>query len=268
MIGFRASIVLRVLKKGSGSKHFKNLPFLKALGAHCQRIRLQKGYSIDRLAREGEQLSSSVIHRLENGAGAVTVSALFRYAATLGVHPKALLDFDLEAHGDPGLPRSSHLILPADHPRVKAERFKSLLPLYSLKAAAGHFGVGRAVEPSGWVEVPAGRRLDGSMFVAQAVGRSMEPGIRDGDFLVFKQQPAGSRQGKVVLAQYRGPADPETGGSYTVKRYSSTKIAAAEGWRHREVKLAPDNPEFEPIVLLPAHENDFAIVAEYLFTLA
>ena len=45
----------------------------------------------------------------------------------------------------------------------------------------------------------------------RAVGRSMEPMIHDGDFLVFRANPVGTRQGKIVLAQYRGPADPETG---------------------------------------------------------
>ena len=36
--------------------------------------------------------------------------------------------------------------------RVKREAFKTLLPLYTLKAAAGYFGNGEAVEPEGWVE--------------------------------------------------------------------------------------------------------------------
>jgi hypothetical protein len=36
----------------------------------------------------------------------------------------------------------------------------------------------------------------------------------------------------VVLVEHRDIADPETGGSYTVKRYRSRKAAGAEGWRH------------------------------------
>src|SRR5207253_2873692 len=36
--------------------------------------------------------------------------------------------------------------------RVARERFKTLLPLYSLKAAAGYFGRGEATEPEGWIE--------------------------------------------------------------------------------------------------------------------
>jgi len=72
---------------------YKNFEFLKALGAHCQKLRTSKGFSIDRMAREGELLSPSVIHRLETGAGAVTVSVLLRYAEVLEIPLKRLMDF-------------------------------------------------------------------------------------------------------------------------------------------------------------------------------
>lgn len=146
--------------------------------------------------------------------------------------------------------------------------FKTLLPLYSLRAAAGYFGSGEAVEPEGWVEAEEIGKLDDQMFVARVVGRSMEPRIYDGDYCVFRAKPSGTRQGKIVLAQYRGPADPETGGSFSVKRYSSEKIADPEGgWRHSRVTLSPLNPEFQPIVLTPESEEDMQIVAECLAVL-
>ena len=149
--------------------------------------------------------------------------------------------------------------------RVKREAFKSLLPLYSLKAAAGYFGSGEAVEPEAWVEADTMGRLDEQMFVARAVGRSMEPKIRDGDYCVFRGKPEGSRQGKIVLVQYRGPADPETGGAYTVKRYSSRIVADPEGgWRHAEITLSPLNPDFKPITLTPESEGDVKVVAEWV----
>jgi uncharacterized protein len=152
--------------------------------------------------------------------------------------------------------------------RVKKEAFKSLLPVYTLKAAAGYFGNGEAIEPLGWVEVKGFGTLDDRMFVAQAVGRSMEPKIYDGDFLVFRANPAGSRIGKIVLAQYRGPADPETGGSYTVKKYQSEKVADEEGsWRHERIILSPLNPEFSPIVLGPDQALSVKVIAEYIGTI-
>jgi SOS-response transcriptional repressor LexA len=159
-------------------------------------------------------------------------------------------------------------LLSLDDERVQREAFKTLLPLYTLEAAAGHFGSGEAVEPEGWLEAEGVGRLDDRMFVCRAVGRSMEPTIRDGDFVVFRASPAGTRQGKIVLAQYRGPADPETGGAFTVKRYSSEKEADGEsGWRHTRVVLSPTNREYSPIILSERDAESVQVVAEFVAVL-
>lgn len=152
--------------------------------------------------------------------------------------------------------------------RVEREAFETLLPLYSLRAAAGYFGDGEAVEPEAWLEADGVGRLDERMFVCQAVGRSMEPTIHDGDYAVFRAKPAGSRQGKIVLAQYRGPADPDTGGSYTVKRYASEKVEGEGGdWRHSRIVLAPTNPRYQPIILGPEDAEAVQVVAEFVTVL-
>ena len=157
-------------------------------------------------------------------------------------------------------------LVPPDEPRVASEAFKTLLPVYSLEAAAGYFGEGKAVDLEGWIEVEQFKKLDEDMFVVQAAGRSMEPKIRDGDFLVFRAHPAGSRQGKIVLA--RGSiTDPELGGSFTVKKYSSEKIEDAEtGWVHSRITLLPLNRDFEPIRVEADGEDDspVQVVAEFI----
>ena len=159
-------------------------------------------------------------------------------------------------------------LISLDDERVKREAFKTLLPLYSLKAAAGYFGNGEAVDPESWLEADGLGRLDENMFVCRAVGRSMEPTIRDGDYLVFRAKPTGTRQGKIVLAQYRGPDDPDTGGAFTVKRYASEKAGDDEGgWRHTKVTLSPTNPEYSPIVLSVRDAESVQIVAEFVTTL-
>jgi SOS-response transcriptional repressor LexA len=184
----------------------------------------------------------------------------FETAQVAGVATFAKLVAALVVRAEPQL-----RLIAIDDERVKKEKFKSLLPLYTLKAAAGYFGNGEAVEPEAWIEADGLGRIDDQMFVARAVGRSMEPRIHDGDYCVFRAKPVGTRQGKIVLAQYRGPADPDTGGSYTVKRYSSEKAADAEGgWRHLRITLSPLNPEFQPIVLTGTSENDVQIVAELI----
>ncbi len=152
--------------------------------------------------------------------------------------------------------------------RVKREAFKTLLPLYSLRAAVGYFGNAEAVEPEGWIEADGVGKLDERMFVCGAVGRSMEPTIRDRDYIVFRAKPTGTRQGKIILAQYRGPADPDTGGAFTVKRYSSEKEAAGEGgWRHTRVVLSPTNPDYQPIVLSQDEAKHVAVLAEFVTVL-
>jgi type III restriction enzyme len=167
------------------------------------------------------------------------------------------------------VPKESQLRLVAvEEARVQEEKFKSLLPVYSLRAAAGHFGDGEAVSLEGWMPADGLGPLDERMFIARVVGRSMEPRMFDGDFCVFRAKPGGSRQGKIVLVQYRGPADPETGGSFTVKRYSSEKASAGDGeWRHSRITLSPLNPAFQPIVLTPEADGEVQVVAEWVAVL-
>jgi type III restriction enzyme len=142
------------------------------------------------------------------------------------------------------------------------ERYSTHLPLVSLKAAAGGFSDGQDVEPEGWVEV--GGRLAADMFVAQVVGKSMEPTIPDGAYCVFQRIGAGSRQGKVVLAQHREVDDPDNGGSYTVKEYSSAYKLGDDGERRGSVTLRPHNSSFAPIVITADDEGDVSVIATFV----
>jgi hypothetical protein len=93
--------------------------------------------------------------------------------------------------------------------------------------------------------------------------------MRDGDYVVFRARPTGTREGKIVLAQYRGIADPDTGGAFTVKRYASEKEAAEEGgWRHTRVVLSPLNPDYAPIVVSADEAENIQIVAEFITVLS
>lgn len=165
--------------------------------------------------------------------------------------------------GDPvGVVRMAEVAVLQDQDVAEELRYVEYLPLFSLEAAAGYFGAGHDVERDGWLRVDG--RLSKSMFVAQAVGRSMEPTINDGDLCVFRRYRGGSRGGRIVLAQWTGPDDPETGGSYAVKRYASEKRVVdgrLEGYR---VALSPANPDFDPIELTPEFQDEVAIVAEFV----
>lgn len=141
-------------------------------------------------------------------------------------------------------------------------RYRTHLPLYSCRAAAGRFGDQMRVEEEGWVEVPPGLRLSEDMFVARVVGRSMEPEIPDGSLCIFRGNIAGSRQGKKVLVE--NLAESEEGGErYTVKTYRSSKVVREDGsWEHGRIVMEPLNPEFEAWEI---HEGDRCrVIAEFL----
>lgn len=122
-------------------------------------------------------------------------------------------------------------------------RFETHLPLYSLRAAATRFGEDMEIEADEWVRVPENLRLTRDMFVGRVVGRSMEPLIPDGSLCIFRYSVVGSRQGKLLLIQREGAS--ESGGEFTVKRYTSRKAETEEGWRHAGIRLEPINPEFQ-----------------------
>ena len=144
------------------------------------------------------------------------------------------------------------------------DRYVTCVPLVPLKAAAGAFGDPQRIEDDGfeWVAVDTRHRLRPGLFVAQVVGKSMEPAIPNGAWCLFAAPVEGTRQGKTVLVQLRDATDPETGQRYTVKRYESEKAKAGDSWRQRTITLKPVNSDFEPIVLTSADEGQLQVVAE------
>jgi SOS-response transcriptional repressor LexA len=147
-----------------------------------------------------------------------------------------------------------------------SQRYENCVPIWSLKAAAGGFSSSQEVEQlEEWAEIENSRKLRQGMFTAQVVGKSMEPTIPDGSWCLFSYPAAGSRDGRILLVQHHDIHDPETGGSYTIKRYKSTKVADDEGgWRHSEIRLEPDNKEYQPIILKDADEGEVEVLADFL----
>lgn len=143
--------------------------------------------------------------------------------------------------------------------RLETER--DSLPFFSLEAAAGYFGAGRLVEELGHIVVdfPVAQ----GMFAAKVVGKSMEPLIPDGSIVLFREYEGGTRDGKVVLVQSEDLGDPDTG-SYTVKRFWSKKEHDKDGRITRtEIRLEPENSDFEPIILTPKDEADVQVLAVF-----
>jgi SOS-response transcriptional repressor LexA len=142
---------------------------------------------------------------------------------------------------------------------LPVERYRTHLPLYTLRAAAGKFGADEEVEEEDWVRAPEGMRLTEGMFVAHVEGRSMEPRIADRSLNLFRAPVVGSRQGKIVLVELLDVHE-----KYTVKRYTSKKVFRDEEWEHESIRLEPLNPEFEPLDLEP---DRLRVIAEWICTL-
>jgi phage repressor protein C with HTH and peptisase S24 domain len=144
--------------------------------------------------------------------------------------------------------------------KLAVEPFRTHVPLYSLRAAAGGLGEEMQSEAEDWVRAPEGMRLDPYLFVAHVVGNSMEPRIPDGSLNLFRFHPAGSRQNKILLIQRFGAMDESA--RYTVKKYTSRKAFTGEDqWHHEQIRLEPLNPEHQAWDVEP---EDFAVVAEWI----
>lgn len=146
----------------------------------------------------------------------------------------------------------------------RVRRYVTHLPRYSLRAAATKFGEDAEVEERDWVRAPEGLRLTKGMFVAQVVGRSMEPLIPDGSYCIFRAPVEGSRQRKLLLIQEIKSAGSE--GAFTVKRYTGRKKKIGEDeWRHASIRLVPLNPEFDAFDLAPDEfESRYRVIAEFI----
>ncbi len=158
-------------------------------------------------------------------------------------------------------------VVPVRPPMVEPapeDRYINCVPLVPLRAAAGGFSDPQHIEDDyfDWVAVESRHRLRKGMFVAQVVGKSMEPLIPDSAWCLFRAPVEGTRQGKIVLVQLRDATDPETGRRYTVKRYKSKKAVEGDSWYHLNITLEPANPDFKPIVLTNAEEGELNVIAE------
>ncbi len=104
------------------------------------------------------------------------------------------------------------------------------------------------------------------LFVAHVVGESMNRRIPNGAHCIFRHPVEGSRNGRVLLVQHRDIADPETGGSYTVKVYERQGWISTTQERHADITLKPDSTDagFEAIVRTDVQEDDVHVIAEVL----
>jgi DUF2075 family protein len=130
--------------------------------------------------------------------------------------------------------------------------FVNSLPLLTLRAAAdasyesldGYFSESTAIQ---WHRVSGGP-FARDRFLARAEGDSMEPLIRDGQLCIFRRDPGGSRNGKIVLCRIGGfAADSPVA---VIKRYRSARTSGPDSiGEARAIVLSSTNEKHEDIVL-------------------
>ena len=143
------------------------------------------------------------------------------------------------------------------------------IPLLDLKIAAGPFGAFQHMDTdtTQWIELPDGFKYSEDLFVAQVTGESMNKKIPNGSWCIFKANPVGTKQGKIVVAQLQDHIDTDTGASYTIKLYNSSNTLDAENELRQSITLSPASTDrsYQPITV--SNGDDVLIVAELVAVL-
>ncbi len=151
----------------------------------------------------------------------------------------------------------------------EVDPYVNALPCFDVKVAAGTFSPEQWIEECQWIEPPEHIAIREGYFVAQVIGESMNQRIPNGSWCLFKANPGGSRDGKIVLVQHREIQDPAYAGSYTIKVYKSQKVATGEGWQHQHITLEPrsNQSEFEKLVFDSCEAEELQVIGEFIAAL-
>ena len=161
----------------------------------------------------------------------------------------------------------SNVIAFPDPVQPPLEPYVNAVPLYDLQAAAGGFSSLQQVEHENWVPVPDGMPVGETVFACHVLGESMNKIIPDGAVCLFRLNPGGSRNGKIVLVECADVQDGDAGSRYTVKEYQSFKTQTEDGIENLRITLKPrsTNPELTPIELsMDDDEHRYKVVGEFL----
>ncbi|WP_421621440.1 DNA/RNA helicase domain-containing protein [Alkalilimnicola ehrlichii] len=148
--------------------------------------------------------------------------------------------------------------------------FENAVPVFDLAVAAGEFSDAQSVEDCDWMQLPDWLRLEPNFFVTRVIGESMNKRIPNGSWCVFRANPAGTREGKIVLVAHRDIQDDDTGERYTIKRYHSEKAVGDDGsWYHTRIVLKPESRHFgyRDIELTEDAVTELRVIGELVTTL-
>lgn len=161
--------------------------------------------------------------------------------------------------------KSNVIALP--QPTALLEPYVNAVPLYDLRAAAGGFSHFQQVEHENWVSVPEGMPVGKNIFACRVVGESMNTIIPNGAICLFRLNPGGSRNGKIVLVECADIQDGDAGSRYTVKEYQSFKVHTQDGTENLQIVLKPRSTDPALAAIELSNKDDehrYQVVGEFL----
>jgi len=144
--------------------------------------------------------------------------------------------------------RLRRMQLPFEIVEEAGERYKTSLPLYRMRAAAGAFSDFQEGGIEAWVRPGPGIPVTKGLCIVQVRGRSMVPEIPDGAYCLFQRWAWTPKDGDVGIFAFQDETDPETGDRYTVKRARIRREHREDGIVQVGA-LVPANQEFAPIAV-------------------
>tara|TARA_B110000902_G_scaffold83888_1_gene99657 strand:- start:5312 stop:7513 length:2202 start_codon:yes stop_codon:yes gene_type:complete len=146
------------------------------------------------------------------------------------------------------------------------------VPIFDIYAAAGGFSglqIQTEYEDYEWIELPINISARKDYFVCQVIGESMNKKIENGAWCLFRKDPGGSREGKIVLVEHYNIQDSDFGSGLTIKSYHSEKNISGESWSHKSIILKPlsFDPQFENIILDENEISELKVIGEFITVL-
>jgi superfamily II DNA or RNA helicase len=140
------------------------------------------------------------------------------------------------------------------------------IPLYNFYAAAGTFTEMQSEKDFSLIEGSEKSNLNSDYFACKIVGESMNRIIPNGSICLFKANPAGSRNGKIVLVENMDIQDQDFNSAFTIKTYSSEKVFSGESWRHESIVLRPNSVDdsYEDIIINEESASGMRVVGEFI----
>lgn len=145
------------------------------------------------------------------------------------------------------------------------QELRNPIPLYNFYAAAGTFSEMQSDNEFTLIEGSKSKNQNNEYFACKIVGESMNKVIPNGSICLFRYNPEGTRNGKIVLIENMDIQDQDFKSAFTVKTYSSVKSNSEEEL-NIAITLRPNSfdASYKDIVLTEENARGMRVVGEFV----